>query len=208
MSNTIGRAKILTAPCIFFKKRYAAPVREDFRGGFAEEDFGEDFRGREAGKKAGAGGTGQDEPQARTERDKADESGRDRAAAGPTEAGRAWKRKRRRGRWSGRNEASGERGASEAAAGRQKLAERGRGSRNGETKKTGETRKTGKAGKCWKMLEKTGKSDRGLPGRRSGGTGRERHSAVKPRRYRSLKPSSSTSTGQYSRSSSRRKRTV
>ena len=141
------------------------------------EDFGEDFRGREAGKKAGkkagAGGTGQDEPQARTERDKADESGRDRAAAG-----------------------------------RQKLAERGRGSRNGETKKTGETGKTGKAGKCWKMLEKTGKSDRGLPGRRSGGTGRERHSAVKPRRYRSLKPSSSTSTGQYSRSSSRRKRTV
>ena len=88
MSNTIGRAKILTAPCIFFKKRYAAPVRED---------FGEDFRGREAGKKAGAGGTGQDEPQARTERNKADESGRDRAAAGPTEAGRAWKRVRKRG---------------------------------------------------------------------------------------------------------------
>ena len=171
MSNTIGRAKILTAPCIFFKKRYAAPVREDFG-----EDFGEDFRGREAGKKAGAGGTGQDEPQARTERDKADESGRDRAAAGPTEAGRAWKRVRKRG---------GKR-----------------------TKKTGETRKNGKTGKNWKMLEKTGKSDRGLPGRRSGGTGRERHSAVKPRRYRSLKPSSSTSTGQYSRSSSRRKRTV
>lgn len=61
------------------------------------EDFGEDFRGREAGKKAGAGGTGQDEPQARTERDKADESGRDRAVAGPTEAGRAWKRVRKRG---------------------------------------------------------------------------------------------------------------
>jgi hypothetical protein len=60
------------------------------------EDFGEDFRGREAGKKAGAGGTGQDEPQARTERDKADESGRDRAAAGPTEAGQAWKRVRKR----------------------------------------------------------------------------------------------------------------
>ncbi len=151
------------------------------------EDFGEDFRGREAGKKAGAGGTGQDEPQARTERDKADESGRDRAAAGPTEAGRAWKRVRKRG---------GEK----------------------RTKKTGETRKNGKTGKNWKrlektgknwkMLEKTGKSDRGLPGRRSGGTGRERHSAVKPRRYRSLRPSSSTSTGQYSRSSSRRKRTV
>ena len=167
MSNTIGRAKILTAPCIFFKKRYAAPVREDFRG-------------REAGKKAGAGGTGQDEPQARTERDKADESGRDRAAAGPTEAGRAWKRVRKRG--GEENEENG-----------------------GDAKKRKDWKKTGKN---WKMLEKTGKSDRGLPGRRSGGTGRERHSAVKPRRYRSLKPSSSTSTGQYSRSSSRRKRTV
>ena len=183
------------------------------------EDFGEDFRGREAGKKAGAGGTGQDEPQARTERDKADESGRDRAAAGPTEAGRAWKRKRRRGRWSGRNEASGERGASEAAAGpteagrawkrvRKRGGERERRKR-GRREKTERLEKTGKKlEKNWKMLEKTGKSDRGLPGRRSGGTGRERHSAVKPRRYRSLKPSSSTSTGQYSRSSSRRKRTV
>ena len=184
MSNTIGRAKILTAPCIFFKKRYAAPVREDFRGGFRGG-----FRGREAGKKAGAGGTGQDEPQARTERDKADESGRDRAAAGPTEAGRAWKRVRERER-----------------------RKRGRREKTERLEKTGKTgkcwKKLEKTGKNWKMLEKTGKSDRGLPGRRSGGTGRERHSAVKPRRYRSLKPSSSTSTGQYSRSSSRRKRTV
>ena len=176
MSNTIGRAKILTAPCIFFKKRYAAPVREDFRGGFRGGFSGQGGGKEGRGRRDGAGGTGQDEPQARTERDKADESGRDRAAAGPTEAGRAWKRVRKRG---------GKR-----------------------TKKTGETRKNGKTGKNWKMLEKTGKSDRGLPGRRSGGTGRERHSAVKPRRYRSLKPSSSTSTGQYSRSSSRRKRTV
>ena len=148
------------------------------------EDFGEDFRGREAGKKAGAGGTGQDEPQARTERDKADESGRDRAAAGPTEAGRAWKRVRKRG-------------------GKRERRKRGRREKTERLEK-----KLENAGKCWKMLEKTGKSDRGLPGRRSGGTGRERHSAVKPRRYRSLKPSSSTSTGQYSRSSSRRKRTV
>ena len=147
------------------------------------EDFGEDFRGREAGKKAGAGGTGQDEPQARTERDKADESGRDRAAAGPTEAGRAWKRVRKLG--GKENEENG-----------------------GDAKKRKGWKKLEKTGKNWKMLEKTGKSDRGLPGRRSGGTGRERHSAVKPRRYRSLKPSSSTSTGQYSRSSSRRKRTV
>ena len=173
MSNTIGRAKILTAPCIFFKKRYAAPVREDFRGG---------FRGGFSGRIFGAGRRERrpEEPQARTERDKADESGRDRAAAGPTEAGRAWKRVRKRG---------GER----------------------ERRKRGRREKTErleKTGKNWKMLEKTGKSDRGLPGRRSGGTGRERHSAVKPRRYRSLKPSSSTSTGQYSRSSSRRKRTV
>lgn len=149
---------------------------EDFRGGFSGQGGGKEGRGR----RDGAGGTGQDEPQARTERDKADESGRDRAAAGPTEAGRAWKRVRKRG---------GER----------------------ERRKRGRREKTErleKTGKNWKMLEKTGKSDRGLPGRRSGGTGRERHSAVKPRRYRSLKPSSSTSTGQYSRSSSRRKRTV
>ena len=123
MSNTIGRAKILTAPCIFFKKRYAAPVREDFRGGFRGG-----FRGREAGKKAGAGGTGQDEPQARTERDKADESGRDRAAAGPTEAGRAWKRVRKRG--GKENEENG-----------------------GDAKKRKDWEKLEKTGKCWKKLE-------------------------------------------------------
>lgn len=173
MSNTIGRAKILTAPCIFFKKRYAAPVREDFRGG---------FRGGFSGRIFGAG---------RRER-RPGQAGRDRTSRRPGQSGTRRTRA----------------GGTERRRGRQKQGERGRGSRNGETKKTGETGKTGKAGKCWKMLEKTGQSDRGLPGRRSGGTGRERHSAVKPRRYRSLKPSSSTSTGQYSRSSSRRKRTV
>jgi len=96
------------------------------------EDFGEDFRGREAGKKAGAGGTGQDEPQARTERDKADESGRDRAAAGPTEAGRAWKRVR-------------------------KLGGGKRTKKTGETRKNGKAgknwKKLEKTGKCWKKLE-------------------------------------------------------
>lgn len=185
MSNTIGRAKILTAPCIFFKKRYAAPVREDFRGGFrggfSGQGGGKEGRGRRDGTGRAAG---QDRAgQGGRERDKADESGRDRAAAGPTEAGRAWKRVRKRG--GEENEENG-----------------------GDAKKRKDWKKLEKTGKNWKMLEKTGKSDRGLPGRRSGGTGRERHSAVKPRRYRSLKPSSSTSTGQYSRSSSRRKRTV
>ena len=93
---------------------------EDFR-----EDFGEDFQGREAGKKAGTGGTGQDEPQARTERDKADESGRDRAAAGPTEAGRVWTREQKRG-----DEENGGDG------------------KNRESWKMLEN-----AGKCWKKLE-------------------------------------------------------
>ncbi len=176
MSNTIGRAKILTAPCIFFKKRYAAPVREDFRGGFrggfSGQGGGKEGRGRRDGTGRAAG------------QDRAGQGGRERAGQS--------------GGGADRSRASVEAGA-----------ETGGGKR---TKKTGETRKKTerleKTGKNWKMLEKTGKSDRGLPGRRSGGTGRERHSAVKPRRYRSLKPSSSTSTGQYSRSSSRRKRTV
>ena len=175
MSNTIGRAKILTAPCIFFKK--GMPRRS---GRIFGEDFGEDFRGREAGKQAGTGGTGQAEPQV-------GEGG----TGGTERAVREEPAKRRRG----------DRSWPSVDAG----AETGRRRKRGRREKPG---KLENAGKCWKMLEKTGKSDRGLPGRRSGGTGRERHSAVKPRRYRSLKPSSSTSTGQYSRSSSRRKRTV
>lgn len=172
MSNTIGRAKILTAPCIFFKKRSAVPVWGGFRGGFRGG-----FSGQGGGKEGrdGRDGTGRAAGQ-----DRAGQGGRERAGQS--------------GGGADRSRASVEAGA-----------ETGGGKR---TKKTGETRKNGKTGKNWKMLEKTGKSDRGLPGRRSGGTGRERHSAVKPRRYWSLKPSSSTSTGQYSRSSSRRKRTV
>ena len=196
MSNTIGRAKILTAPCIFFKKRYAAPVREDFRGGFrggfsgriSGRIFGEDFRGGFSGRIFGAG---------RRER-RPEQAGRDRTSRRPGQSGTRRTRA----------------GGTERRRGRQKQGERGSGCGNGgerERRKRGRREKTErleKTGKNWKMLEKTGKSDRGLPGRRSGGTGRERHSAVKPRRYRSLKPSSSTSTGQYSRSSSRRKRTV
>lgn len=170
MSNTIGRAKILTAPCIFSKKVCRAGpggFRGGFRGGFSGQGGGKEGRGRRDGTGRAAG------------QDRAGQGGRERAGQS--------------GGGADRSRASVEAGA-----------ERG----GKRTKKTGETRKNGKTGKNWKMLEKTGKSDRGLPGRRSGGTGRERHSAVKPRRYRSLKPSSSTSTGQYSRSSSRRKRTV
>ena len=91
------------------------------------EDFGEDFRGREAGKKAGAGGTGQDEPQARTERDKADESGRDRAAAGRQKQG---ERGSGCGNGGGENEENG-----------------------GDAKKRKDWKKLEKTGKCWKKLE-------------------------------------------------------
>ena len=178
MSNTIGRAKILTAPCIFFKKRYAAPVREDFRGGFrggfSGQGGGKEGRGRRDGTGRAAG------------QDRAGQGGRERAGQS--------------GGGADRSRASVEAGAE---TGGKENEENG-----GDAKKRKDWKKLKKTGKCWKKLEKTGKSDRGLPGRRSGGTGRERHSAVKPRRYRSLKPSSSTSTGQYSRSSSRRKRTV
>ena len=172
MSNTIGRAKILTAPCIFFKKRYAAPVREDFRGGFSGQGGGKEGRGRRDGTGRAAG------------QDRAGQGGRERAGQS--------------GGGADRSRASVEAGA-ETGGGKENE------ENGGDAKKR---KKLENAGKNWKMLEKTGKSDRGLPGRRSGGTGRERHSAVKPRRYQSLKPSSSTSTGQYSRSSSRRKRTV
>ena len=172
MSNTIGRAKILTAPCIFFKKRCAVPVRGGFQGGFRGG-----FSGQGGGKEGrdGRDGTGRAAGQ-----DRAGQGGRERAGQSGGGADRSW--------------------PSVDA-----------GTETGRRRKRGRREKPGKlenAGKCWKMLEKTGKSDRGLPGRRSGGTGRERYSAVKPRRYWSLKPSSSTSTGQYSRSSSRRKRTV
>ena len=128
MSNTIGRAKILTAPCIFFKKRYAAPVREDFRGGFRGGFSGQGGGKEGRGRRDGAGGTGQDEPQARTERDKADESGRDRAAAGRQKLAE-------RGRGSRNGETK----------------------KTGETGKTGKAGKCWKmlenAGKCWKKLE-------------------------------------------------------
>ena len=149
------------------------------------EDFGEDFRGREAGKKAGAGGTGQ------AGRGRRDGTGR---AAGQDRAGQGGRER------AGQSGGGADRSRASVEAGAETGGE--------ENEENGGDAKKRKDWKNWKMLEKTGKSDRGLPGRRSGGTGRERHSAVKPRRYRSLKPSSSTSTGQYSRSSSRRKRTV
>lgn len=183
MSNTIGRAKILTAPCIFFKKKVCRAGPGGFSGRISGRIFGAGRRERRPGQ-AGRDRTSRRPGQSGTRRTRAGQGGRERAGQS--------------GGGADRSRASVEAGA-----------ETGGGKR---TKKTGETRKKTerleKTGKNWKMLEKTGKSDRGLPGRRSGGTGRERHSAVKPRRYRSLKPSSSTSTGQYSRSSSRRKRTV
>lgn len=171
MSNTIGRAKILTAPCIFFKKKVCRAGPGGFSGRISGRIFGAGRRERRPGQ-----------------------AGRDRTSRRPGQSGT------RRTRAGGTERRRGDRSRASVEAGAETGGER--------TKKTGETRKNGKTGKNWKMLEKTGKSDRGLPGRRSGGTGRERHSAVKLRRYRSLKPSSSTSTGQYSRSSSRRKRTV
>lgn len=208
MSNTIGRAKILTAPCIFFKKRRAVPVRGGFRGEFSGRIFGAGRRERRPGQ-AGRGGT---------------ETGQDRTSRRPGQSGTGGTRRTWRTRAGGERGANGSDGPAKRRRGDRSWPSVDAGAETGKTKKTGETRKNGKtgkagktgenrknrkkAGKCWKKLEKTGKSDRGLPGRRSGGTGRERHSAVKPRRYRSLKPSSSTSTGQYSRSSSRRKRTV
>ena len=169
MSNTIGRAKILTAPCIFFQKKVcrAGP------GGFS---------GRISGRISGQGG-------GKEGRGRRDGTGR---AAGQDRAGQGGRER------AGQSGGGADRSRASVEAGAETGGEKENEENGGDAKKR----------KDWKKLENAGKSDRGLPGRRSGGTGRERHSAVKPRRYWSLKPSSSTSTGQYSRSSSRRKRTV
>lgn len=116
MSNTIGRAKILTAPCIFFKKRYATPVREDFRGGFrggfSGQGGGKEGRGRRDGTGRAAG------------QDRAGQGGRERAGQS--------------GGGADRSRASVEAGAETGGGKRTK--------KTGETRKNGKTGKNWKIG--------------------------------------------------------------